>query len=106
VDTLCLPLEVKIGSAHDDPRVNWSLHMESHEVASVPRKNRPAVVGGDLENFRIAGAAIRQSRLTGRHSIMVESPKRSDDLAGEIFVGEKANHRLRCPGSSTWRFIG
>jgi len=101
VDTLGLAVEVRIGGAHNDPRMAWLLQVESYEVTPVPRKDCPTIGCGDPEDFGIGSAPVRQSRLAGRRGIMSEPAQSLDDLVRKVFVGEQEGHGLCCPCSST-----
>jgi hypothetical protein len=72
MDAPRLSLEVQIGGARDDPRVARLLHVKSHEMAPVPRQNRPTIGRCNPEDFSVNGTPVRQSRLASRRSIMAE----------------------------------
>jgi hypothetical protein len=100
VDSPSLPFEVQIGSADDDSRVRGSLHVESHEVATIPRQDRAVTGCGDTENVEIVRAQVRQSRFAGRRGIVSEPAQSLDDLMREIFVGEQERHGSYRPCTS------
>jgi hypothetical protein len=98
VNALCQPLEVEILCTDNDPCVSLSLHVASHEMATILRENRPTIGGGGAEDIRIGGAPVRQARFAGRHGVMTKLAQRLNRLEREFRVGEETRHLLYHPG--------
>jgi len=57
IDPTCLPVEIRIEGANDDPRVRRGVGVQANEVAAIQRDDRPFVRGRHVE-YRPIGQCL------------------------------------------------